>query len=228
MKNTVSIIYSQRLIAEALKSIIENETEFRVVKMLNFKLREEIEKNSTVLFEINYPNALLIDFVLKLKSQGYKIFIVGLIQLNDLVGELLNSGVDAYVLKSCSKRNLIMAFDQLANEKKYFCSSITESLNKKLNNISENKQAELTEREREILKGIVNFKSTNQIADILNISIATVRTHRKNIMSKFGSKNYIGLLRRACSLGLLTDDDHNFCEGCAKVKCQSTQSGYSC
>ena len=43
MKNTVSIIYSQRLIAEALKSIIENETEFRVVKMLNFKLREEIE-----------------------------------------------------------------------------------------------------------------------------------------------------------------------------------------
>lgn len=43
---------------------------------------------------------------------------------------------------------------------------------------------EITPREREIMRLLVNGKTNQQIAEELSISIYTVQTHRKNIKSK--------------------------------------------
>lgn len=51
-----------------------------------------------------------------------------------------------------------------------------------------------TPREKDILALIIEGKNSEEIADILSISIHTVRNHRKNILSKSGCNNVNELL----------------------------------
>lgn len=46
----------------------------------------------------------------------------------------------------------------------------------------------LTKREKEVFDLLVLNKSTEQIADVLNISDKTVRNHISNVMQKLGVK----------------------------------------
>jgi DNA-binding CsgD family transcriptional regulator len=58
-------------------------------------------------------------------------------------------------------------------------------------------EIKLTRREKEILELICDELNTNEIAEKLFISTYTVETHRKNLLSKTGSKNVAGLVRFA-------------------------------
>jgi len=58
-----------------------------------------------------------------------------------------------------------------------------------------------TEREREILKLIVEGKSSKGIAEELFISIHTVSTHRKNILNKANVKNPVELVSKVINEG---------------------------
>lgn len=49
----------------------------------------------------------------------------------------------------------------------------------------------LTDREKDILKLIINGKSNPEIAKALNISIHTVKAHTESIYRKFGVHNKV-------------------------------------
>ncbi len=53
--------------------------------------------------------------------------------------------------------------------------------------------ADLSDRERDVLVLVAQGKSSKEIADRLNISIHTVNTHRKNITRKTGIRSVAGL-----------------------------------
>ncbi|MGI6074325.1 MAG: LuxR C-terminal-related transcriptional regulator [Fermentimonas sp.] len=61
----------------------------------------------------------------------------------------------------------------------------------------------LTNREIEILRLIVSGNQNKEIADMLNISLNTVLTHRKNIMSKTGIKTVSGLTFYSIKNGII-------------------------
>jgi DNA-binding NarL/FixJ family response regulator len=65
----------------------------------------------------------------------------------------------------------------------------------------------LSEREIEVLTGIVNGLSNKEIAESLNISIHTVATHRKNITAKTGIRSQSGLTIYAISKEIISIDD---------------------
>jgi DNA-binding CsgD family transcriptional regulator len=58
-------------------------------------------------------------------------------------------------------------------------------------------------REREILKHIVEGKSSKTIAEELHISLHTVNTHRKNILIKANCKSPIDLVTKVINEGLI-------------------------
>jgi len=60
----------------------------------------------------------------------------------------------------------------------------------------------LTDREKKILKLIVNGNTDKEIAVALNISIHTAKTHRKKIIHKLCLKNSRTLIRYAIEHGL--------------------------
>ncbi|MCB9360855.1 MAG: helix-turn-helix transcriptional regulator [Flavobacteriales bacterium] len=55
----------------------------------------------------------------------------------------------------------------------------------------------LSHREEEVLQLIVDEQSSVEISDLLNISIRTVETHRKNIAKKIGSSSLVAFTKYA-------------------------------
>lgn len=51
----------------------------------------------------------------------------------------------------------------------------------------------LSEREKDVVRGVALGKSNKEIADMLFISVHTVTTHRKNISAKLGIHSPAGL-----------------------------------
>ena len=61
----------------------------------------------------------------------------------------------------------------------------------------------LTKREKEIIKLLVSGKKSNEIAEALFISVATVEQHRKNIKNKIDIKNLPEMVRFAQAFDML-------------------------
>ena len=58
-----------------------------------------------------------------------------------------------------------------------------------------------TNREKEILTEVLAGKTSKQIAENLNLSIHTIKTHRKNILKKSGSESLSDLLSKSVREG---------------------------
>ena len=63
---------------------------------------------------------------------------------------------------------------------------------------------QLTERERDVLKLLVEGYSTKEIADTLIITPKTVEGHKTNLMAKLGIHNRIELVKYALRKGIIT------------------------
>jgi len=66
---------------------------------------------------------------------------------------------------------------------------------------------ELSSRETDILTAVAKGMSNKEIADLLNISIHTVISHRKNIIKKTGIKSVAGLTVYALLNNLINESD---------------------
>lgn len=71
---------------------------------------------------------------------------------------------------------------------------------------------QLTEREIEVLKLIMDERTSVEIAQDLGISVRTVETHRKNITHKVNVRSSIGLTKFAIRAGHL--DNYYFKKRC--------------
>ncbi len=69
------------------------------------------------------------------------------------------------------------------------------------NNIYIESKEELTSREKQVLKVLVEGKSSKEISNILNISKQTVDTHRKNMLRKTNLSNTGELIGKAIKYG---------------------------
>jgi DNA-binding CsgD family transcriptional regulator len=85
---------------------------------------------------------------------------------------------------------------------------ITHKLKSLFNKCScrDNHQEQLSDRESEILIQLVKGLSHKEIAELLNISIHTVTSHRKNIIEKTGIKSLSGLTIYAISKKIIPLD----------------------
>ena len=80
------------------------------------------------------------------------------------------------------------------DELKASVNRLTEHLSLKTNQIMSN-YGMLSNRESEILKHVLEGKTSSEIADMLFISVNTVHTHRRNILKKTGADSIIDLFR---------------------------------
>jgi DNA-binding NarL/FixJ family response regulator len=62
----------------------------------------------------------------------------------------------------------------------------------------------LTPREREILQLIAEGKSNKDVANLLNLSVYTVETHRSNIMEKLNLRGIPELILYAVRRGIIS------------------------
>lgn len=114
------------------------------------------------------------------------IIIISDCQNRQNISLLLQSGINAYLSKSCEEQFIIDAIAKIEKGGRYVCPEIYSLMVDRLFESDSGKGSLLTPRELEIVKQIAKGNKGNAIADALFISIHTFRTHRKNIMKKIG------------------------------------------
>ena len=106
-----------------------------------------------------------------------------------IIKRCIKNGASAYLTKLAEMDELIEAITKVYNGERYLCKNVFHNLmDDMMNNEFKSKQsnilANLTKREKEILKLIFEELTTKKISDKLHISERTVETHRKNILHK--------------------------------------------
>lgn len=144
---------------------------------------------------------------LKEKSNPSKVLIFSMHREVNYVKVALENKVDGYILKDVDSAEIMLGIRNVFNGNKFYSQDImkiivaqvTKDSNPNLVKIKK----DLSDRETQVLKLIVQEKSNHEIADILFISIRTVDTHRRNIMQKIGAKNNVSIVKYALKNGLL-------------------------
>jgi two-component system response regulator NreC len=115
--------------------------------------------------------------------------------------ESLEAGARGYVLKADTVAELARAVHVVSKGKTYVSPSVSFSLT--ASTTATQSLGSLGVREGQILRMIAAGNGTKEIADILNISCETVRSHRKHIMKKLDIHDTARLVRYAINHGLL-------------------------
>jgi DNA-binding NarL/FixJ family response regulator len=116
--------------------------------------------------------------------------------------EALQAGASGYVLKSSAGRDLVEACRASLRGEPFLYAGATNAL---LRDQVQNGKVEevLSPRELEVVKVVAEGYSSEEIAEMLVISVRTVERHRRNILEKLGMRNRVDLTRYAIRRGLV-------------------------
>lgn len=160
--------------------------------------------------DIGMPNLNGIEVARQLKERNSDtaIVIVSMHSDESYVLRALKAGAKGYLLKDSAEDDLIRAIRVVTNGKSFFSPAVSKVLLddyvRKLQKLgAEDPYDLLTPREREILQLVVEGKSNKDVANILNLSVYTVETHRSNIMEKLNLKGVPELMLYAVRKGII-------------------------
>ena len=124
-----------------------------------------------------------------------------------VISKAIENGVLSHLLKDCGKEEIIEAILATAKGEKFFCGKILDTVLKEKDvPVSEGVSCDgvkLSGREVEIIQLVAEGMSNKEIAEKIFLSVHTVTTHRKNIMSKLGVNNTAGLVMFAIRENLI-------------------------
>ena len=98
-------------------------------------------------------------------------------------------GVYGYILKEFAVEEIETCITQVVNGKPYFSKEIASYLNKSSLEQKPEVLDSLTKSELKILTLIAENKTSQEIADILSVSIKTIHKHRSHIVGKLHLEN---------------------------------------
>ena len=205
-KIKIIVVDDHPMVIEGMKAMLN---QIRYVELCAtasnaYEAMEKVKENQPdlVITDINMPEISGVELTSKLKKEFPNLKIIGMSTFNErsYISQMIQNGADGFLVKSASKEEIETAISSVLDGKMHLSSDagISTSEQKELKN-----QPTLTSREKEILTLISEGFTNPQIAEKLFISLYTVETHRKNLLSKFNTNNTASLIKIAATNGLL-------------------------
>lgn len=148
-------------------------------------------KPEVVVMDIGMPNLNGIEAAHQMTQDSPEPAIVMVSMHSDetYILRALKAGARGYLLKDSAEADLIKAVHAVAGGKSFFSPVVSKLLlddyiRKLKRSGTEDAYDLLTPREREILQLIAEGKSNKDIANLLDLSVYTVESHRANLMEK--------------------------------------------
>lgn len=181
---TIYIADDHAIVVDGLKEILRARSDWTVLGSAadGEELIAMITSKSShvVVLDINMPrmNGIKCTEWIKLHHPNIKVIILTMFPEKTYIDQLIIAGADGCLLKSRGSKDLIDAIERVSSGRSYFdtIKDFTPANSKPSYNISE--------REVEIIRLIVNGYTSGEVADRLFLSEHTVKTHRKNIFRK--------------------------------------------
>lgn len=155
-----------------------------------------------VITDINMPEISGIELALKIKKEFPKVKIIAMSTFKErsYISQMIQNGAAGYLVKSASKEEIEEAILSVYEGKLYMSLDISVSLAGKENL---NTIPVLSSREKEVLQLIADGFTNPQMAEKLFISLHTVDSHRKNLLTKFAVNNTANLIKLAAKYNLV-------------------------
>jgi RNA polymerase sigma factor (sigma-70 family) len=178
--------------------------------------REGLEKARQLL-----PDVILMDMAMpimggleairRIRKEFSEIKILILTQYDDKdhVFPVIQAGANGFVSKTAASSELISGIRAIFAGESYLSPAIAKLFVEDYQRVAlkediKDHYEQLTDREREILKLVVEGYKTQQIAEMLTITPKTVEGHKTSLMNKLGIHNTIELVKYALRRGIIT------------------------
>ncbi len=160
-------------------------------------------KPDVVLMDLSMPGMDGVATIAELKRRHPNVRVVALTSFVDqeLVQKAVRAGAIGYLMKHATMAQLTDAIRQAVQGRPSLAPEAVEALMK--STIEPHVDSELTERELEVLRLMVDGQTNQQIAKQLHISESTTRFHVGKLFSKLGVSNRTEAVRVALRLRLV-------------------------
>ena len=157
------------------------------------------------LLDVSMPNRNGIDTLKQLKKEFPRlpVLILSMHPEEQYAVRALKAGASGYLTKQSAPELLVTAIRQVASGKKYLSPAVAQQLAEAISDNSDKSPHErITDREYQVLVMIAAGKTLTQIAEGLNLGVATVSTYRARLLEKMGLKSTAELIRYGLEHGL--------------------------
>lgn len=219
----VLIADDHNLVRAGIRSLLETVPEIQVVGEAS-NGREALQ-----MIEVHKPDVVLMDIAMSelngLEATArvardfptVRVIILSMHANEEYVWQALRAGAAGYLLKDAGTSELELAVKAVARGETYLSPPISKQVisdyvqriggEGEKSALPFGEEERLTIRQREILRLIARGHTTQDIAQILNISVKTVETHRSQLMERLGIHDIAGLVRYAIRVGLINPDE---------------------
>ena len=212
MKLRLLIADDQPLMRAGFRAVLEATGEMEVVAEagdgeqaveLARRLRPDV-----VLMDIRMPVLDGIEATRRLA--GHRVLILTTFGLDEYIIEALRAGASGFILKDVPTADLVHAVRVIAGGDALLSPAVTRRLLDRVGRrlpasatTAPGALAELTDREREVFELLARGLSNAEIAEILTVGDATVKTHVSNVLTKLGLRDRVQAVVLAYESGLI-------------------------
>lgn len=196
----IAISDDHKVITQSLDAMLSQSSGFEVLAHASTITECEamLEQNNDIdvlILDVGLADGNSLDYLETWKDRypDVRVLVLSTYAEAAVINRALSCGADGYVLKTCPKEVLIEGLCKVAQGDRYVCQEANEILKAH----PQLDVVELTPREREVLKLIVEGYSIKMIADRLCLGFETVHSYYKYLKLKLGVPNTAALVRVA-------------------------------
>ncbi len=218
------LVDDHSIVRDGIRLLLEQADGFQIIDEANDG-EEALGKLKSLMVESkeSLPEVILMDISLpgmsgiqttQLISKQYKSVRVLMLSMHnneDYILRSVEAGAYGYILKDSSSDEMIKAIRAIASGEKYYSSPVASiilsgymhQLKKGPKASRTDRTSKLSNKEKEILRYLIDGMSSREIAGELQLSVRTVDNHRANMMRRLQVRNVAELVRMAVEEKLL-------------------------
>ena len=206
MTTRVALVDDHELVRDGLRALFAKDSEFEVVGEAE-TAGQAIEvmaacKPEVVVMDVALPDLSGVEATRQVLAHapGVKVVALSVHADQQYVAGMLQAGASAYVLKEEAAVELLKAIRAALAGRTYLSPELAGAVYDHVQSLAG--EAELTMREREVVRLISEGRTTREIGEALSVSENTIHTHRQRIMQKLDRHSIAELTKYAIRTGL--------------------------
>ena len=203
------------LVRQGLRKILEERADWEVVAEVGDgrdAIRRAVAlKPDVAILDVGMPQLNGIDATQQIvrRVPGTRVLILSMHSDEAYVTRALHAGATGYMLKDSAGKDLLKGVASVAAGKSFFSPAVArlmldDYVRRAAGVGVADRYDSLSEREREIFQLIAEGRTSRNVAEVLDISPATVETHRAHILQKLDIHNTAELVLYAVRRGVIS------------------------